>query len=83
MLQLDPATIRIWAVVDCTDMRTTRVGSGSMTDGSRSPIAFEMQREFYSRTFVPMRLNICQCTYLMDTMEQCLVAAYLIMIMRY
>jgi hypothetical protein len=51
ILQLDPATFRIWAVVDCTDMRTTRVGSGPMPDGSRRPMAFEMQREFYSRYF--------------------------------
>ena len=32
-------------------MRTTRVGSGPMPDGSRRQLAFEMQREFYSRYF--------------------------------
>ncbi len=51
ILQLDPDTFRVWAVLDCTDMRTARVGSGPMPDGSRRQLAFEMQREFYSCYF--------------------------------
>ncbi len=51
IFQLGPDTFWVWAVLDCTNMRTTRVGSGPMLDGSRWQLAFEMQCEFYSRYF--------------------------------
>jgi len=50
-LDLDPEFFRIFAVIDATDFRTTRTGSGPMPDGSRRLHAFEIQREFYSRYF--------------------------------
>jgi hypothetical protein len=51
VLQLDPATAQIWGIIDRTDMRTTRVGSGPLLYGSRRSTAFEMQHEFYSHHF--------------------------------
>ena len=40
---------RIFGFLDCTDIRTTRTGSGPQPDGSRRPNAHELQLEFYSR----------------------------------
>jgi hypothetical protein len=40
MLELDLELFRIFAVIDATDMRTTRSGSGPMPDGSRRLRAF-------------------------------------------
>jgi len=51
ILDLDPRYFRVFAVIDATDFRTTRTGSGPMPDGSRRLHAFEIQREYYSRYF--------------------------------
>ena len=51
ILEIALELFRIFGFLDCTDMRTTRTGSGPQPDGSRRPNAHELQLEFYSRYF--------------------------------
>jgi hypothetical protein len=51
ILEIAIEFFRIFGFLDCTDMRTTRTGSGPQPDGSRRPNAHELQLEFYSRYF--------------------------------
>ncbi len=46
---MDPKIFRVWALFDCTGMRTTVTGSGPQPDGSHRTNAFELQHEFYFR----------------------------------
>jgi hypothetical protein len=51
VLEVALELFRVWAFIDCTDMRTVRPGSGPQPDGSRRVNAHEIQLEFYSRYF--------------------------------
>ena len=51
VLEVALELFRVWAFIDCTDMRTARPGSGPQPDGSRRVNAHEIQLEIYSRYF--------------------------------
>ena len=51
VLGIDFGDFRCWGLIDVTDFRTTRTGSGPQPDGSRRAFSFELQCDFYSRYF--------------------------------
>ena len=51
LLEVALKFFRVWAFIDCTDMRTTRPGSGPQQDGSQRVNAHEIQLDFFSRYF--------------------------------